>query len=281
MKRFFHYAIVTVVVFLLSSVFETASGQIIKGEVFLGGNLSQVDGDECFGYKRAGFSGGAGALIPITSFMDIGLEVLYNQKGAYKRDSISYSSSFTGSYNLKLHYVEVPLMLYLIDKERYSIGLGISYGRLVGLKECINGIDRGTGIGNGGLSWKNGYQGADLSDIKNLKQLNEVFYKTEGFHDTIQIPEWIANSTTYRNSDWNICADLRFRIYNGLHGEIRYQYSLKPIRTRLFYIDQNETTLQPEHSLRLQYNNQITFRIVYIFNEQRSKDNKKTQREML
>ncbi len=277
MKKFFRYAVTAIVFFMLSSSVGVVHGQIIKGEVFLGGNLSQVDGDQCYGYKKAGFSGGAGALIPITNYMDIGLEVLFNQKGAFKRDSLSYSSEFTGRYNLRLNYVEVPLMLYLIDKDRFSVGLGVSYGRLVGLKERINGIDRGTSVGDGNLSWKNGYQGSDLSNIKTFEQLNKVFYKTEGFHDSIQIPQWIANSTSYRNSDWSICADIRYRIYNGLHAELRYQYSIIPIRTRLFYRDPHENIIQPEHPLRVQYNNQITLRIVYIFNEQRSQVNKKTQ----
>ena len=58
--------------------------QIVKGEVFFGGNACQVDGDECFGFRRFGIHAGAGALIPIVSVnnftMDIGLEVLFNQK---------------------------------------------------------------------------------------------------------------------------------------------------------------------------------------------------------
>ncbi len=279
MKRFFRYTVAAIAVMVLSASFGTLHGQIIKGEVFLGGNLSQVDGDQCYGYKKAGFSGGAGALIPITNFMDIGLEVLFNQKGAFKRDSISYGSDYTGSYNLRLNYVEVPLMLYLIDKDKFSVGLGVSYGRLVGIKERINGIESGTGIGDGNLSWKNGYDGPDLGNIKDYDQLSSVFYKTQGFHDTIPISDWIANSTTYRHSDWGICADIRYRIYNGLHAELRYQYSLRPIRTRLFYLDPNENLIQPKHPLRLQYNNQITLRIVYIFNEQRSKVNKRIQQE--
>ena len=33
--------------------------QIIKGEVFLGANGCQVDGDECYGYKKFGFHAAA------------------------------------------------------------------------------------------------------------------------------------------------------------------------------------------------------------------------------
>ena len=53
--------------------------QIIKGELFVGGNATQVNGDECYRYRKYGVHAGAGALIPITNWMDVGLEVLFNQ----------------------------------------------------------------------------------------------------------------------------------------------------------------------------------------------------------
>lgn len=124
-------ALALLIIMPLSSL----KAQIIKGEVFLGGNACQVDGDECYGYKRFGLHAGAGALVPVTSFMDVGLEVLFNQKGAFKRDSIQYGSSFTHSYDLRLNYAEIPVMVYFTDKNKYSIGLGLSYGRIVGISE--------------------------------------------------------------------------------------------------------------------------------------------------
>ena len=88
----------------------------------------------------------------------------------------------------------------------------------------------------------------------------------------------IANSDSYRAHDFNICADMRVRLWEGIHAELRYQYSLMPIRTRLFYKDVNETLLKIDDSrvqpLQRQYNNSITLRVVYIFNEHRSKVNK-------
>ena len=67
--------------------------QIVKGEVFVGANTTQVDGDECYAFRRFGVHAGAGALVPITSWMDVGLEVLFSQKGAYKGDSSISASS--------------------------------------------------------------------------------------------------------------------------------------------------------------------------------------------
>ena len=96
--------------------------QIVKGEVFFGGNACQVDGDECYGFKKFGIHAGAGALVPIVSqqnfSMDVALEVLFNQKGAYKRDAYVSNSTYPYAYNLKLNYAEIPLMLYLTELGR-------------------------------------------------------------------------------------------------------------------------------------------------------------------
>ena len=244
--------------------------QIIKGEVFAGGILSQVDGDECYGFNKLGVHAGAGALVPITSFMDVGLEVLFSQKGAFKRDSITSNSTYPYAYNLKLNYAEIPLMLYLTDKDRYTIGLGVSYGRVVGLDEKNNGISTGIALGDGYLHWReNESSMPDISHIDDINKLDEVVHSV--FPDTIAISSVVANSNSYRANDFCICADLRVRLWEGIHAELRYQYSLRPIRTRMFYEDAN---LVLANQIRLQYNNSITLRVVYIFNERRSKANK-------
>ena len=51
-----------------------AKAQIVKGEVFFGGNMSQVDADGTIGYKKFGFNGGVGALVPIYSKGDFDIE---------------------------------------------------------------------------------------------------------------------------------------------------------------------------------------------------------------
>jgi len=249
--------------------------QIIKGELFAGGNLCQVDGDECYGYKKIGVHAGAGALIPLTNWLDVGLEVLFSQKGAFKRDSITYNSTYPHAYNLKLNYVEIPLMLYITDKNVVSAGVGVSYGRLVGLAELDDGqpstYDDGVtiGTGDGRLHWRSDDPNLpDISSIDDINELNRIAY--ENCPGITYVSEAVANSTTYRPDDWNICADLRFRIWKGLHLEARYQYSLRPLRYRMYYSDPNQTI---PNQIRKQYNNAITVRLVYIFNEHRSKAN--------
>ena len=247
--------IATLLLTLLLAIPALLHAQIIKGEVFLGANGCQVDGDECYGYKKFGVHAGA---------------------GAFKRDSITYNSTYPHAYNLKLNYVEVPLMLYITDKNSVSAGIGVSYGRIVGIDEKNDGISTGIGIGDGHLHWKENEENMpDISGVTNLDQLADIVYSS-GFHDTIPIPQVIANSNTYRPHDFNICANIRFRLWEGFHAEMRYQYSLRPIRTRLYYSNVTETL---PSQVRLQYNNTFTLRLVYMFNERRSKVNKEDMKK--
>jgi hypothetical protein len=277
MKRFRILALLLALTMTAPSLLHA---QIIKGEVFVGGNASQVDGDECFGFKKFGVHAGAGALIPLTSWMDVGLEVLFNQKGAYKRNAITSNSTFPYAYNLRLNYAEIPVMIYLTDKDAVSVGLGVSYGRLVGLTELKDGepFDYegvGIGVGDGQLHWREQADNLpDISHIASIDELNEIVVKQ--YPHATYISEVVANSNTYRPHDFNICADLRFRIWEGFHAELRYQYSLRPIRYRMFYEDSN---LVLANQIRTQYNNNITLRVVYLFNEHRSKANKEASKK--
>ena len=254
--------------------------QIIKGEVFVGGNACQVDGDECFGFKKFGVHAGAGALVPVytsqTVSLDLGLEVLFNQKGAYKKYAVVSNSTFPYAYNLKLNYAEIPLMFYVTDKDRYSLGIGVSYGRVVYLDEKQNGESTGIALGDGVLHWKeNEDQMPDIRRIDDINELDKVI-RAAGIPDTVLISSVVDNSHSYRAHDFNICASMRIRIWEGIHAELRYQYSLRPLRYRMFYEDANLTLA---NQIRTQYNNSVTLRVVYIFNEHRSKANKESSKE--
>lgn len=269
------HSIITLILAVLITTPALLHAQIIKGEVYVGANGCQVDGDECYGFKKFGVNAGAGALVPLTSWLDIGLEVQFSQKGAFKRDSITYNSSYPHAYNLKLNYVEVPLMLYVTDKKVISFGIGVSYGRLVYLSELIDGQPSsydgvGIGVGDGCLQWREDDENLpDISKVKDLEELAKIVYSVPRYSDSL-IPSVVANSNTYRPNDFNICAALRFRVWEGLHAEVRYQYSLQPLRTRLYYANISETL---PSQVRLQYNNSFTVKLVYIFNERRSKAN--------
>lgn len=65
----------------------------------------------------------------------------------------------------------------------------------------------------------------------------------------------------YKSDDFNILADIRFRLYKKFHFNLRYAYSLGKIRERTYTPD----NVSPW--TRKQYNNLVSFRLIYIFNE--------------
>lgn len=204
------------------------SAQRFKGAVIGGMNISQVDGDEVYGFKRVGGHIGLAAILPINNW-DITLETVFSQKGAYEKQQYIYylydttavpldSTLYTGEYNLRLNYVEIPLMVHYIDKERIGAGLGFSYGRLVSSSEKEHG---GT------------------------------------------IPPY-SDTIPFKKNDFSVLVDLQFRIWRQLKGNVRFSYSLVPVRERT-YTDVINQVKEPW--TRKQYNNLFTFRLIYVFNE--------------
>jgi hypothetical protein len=133
---------------LLITMAIPAKSQIIKGAVIAGANFAQVDGDEVFGYHRYGANLGLAAIIPFSKTWSVSLETLFSQKGSSqgaiyydeRKDSITGQINIlTGEYQLRMNYVEVPLIIRYTDKEIFSLGAGISYARLVSINEEEHG----------------------------------------------------------------------------------------------------------------------------------------------
>ncbi len=122
---------------------------------------------------------------------------------------------FTGEYDLRLNYVEIPVLVHFSDKGGITFGAGFSYSRLVGSKEIEHG------------------------------------------KDTISY----ANEFPFKDDDFSVIADIRFRVWKRLQGNLRYSYSLGSIRERTF------TNILGNSWTREQFNNTITFRVIYVFNE--------------
>lgn len=210
------------------SIFKSGlNSQIIKGEAFIGLNLSQVDGDKAYGYKRLGLHGGLGVIVPLYQkrdfSIDVALEVAFNQRGSRQRQQyLEDENGHTGEYNLYMNYFEVPLIFYFSDKQIASLGIGASYGRLVGLKE---------------------YEHGKLTDV-NLNYTGE---------------------DKYNINDFCVIADAKVRLYERLKLGVRFQYSMSKIRTRDFYKVNGEFDCT-----RDQFNNVVTARLIYVFNEDKS-----------
>lgn len=217
---------ILIIITVLTSL--QVSGQIIKGEAIAGINLSQVDGDEAYGFHKIRPNVGVGVMIPFgkKGKWDVTIETLYSLKGAYQKpqyiDTLNSGEVLTGEYKLHLNYFQIPALVLFTDKELITVGAGFSWGRLVGVKE-----------------WEHG-QRVDSTTLDN---------------------------GPYNKNDFSILGDLRIRIWKALKLNLRYEYSLVKIRTREF------TNRAGDSWTRNQYNNVITFRLIYVFNEQRSREN--------
>ena len=213
---------------LLFALCPSLHAQRFKGAVMGGMNISQVDGDEVYGYHRIGGQIGLAAILPLKKW-DITLETVFNQKGAFQKAQYEHwdydttfntidSTLYTGAYDLRLNYVEIPLMVHYTDKERYTVGIGFSYGRLVNFTEIEHG-------GN-----------------------------VPPYSDTVK----------FSKNDYSFLADLQIRVWKQLKFNIRFSYSMVALRERTYY---DVIYHLKDPWTRKQYNNMLTFRLVYVFNE--------------
>lgn len=220
---------------------ERSFSQHILGAVSAGINLSQVDGDEVYGFKKIGFNGGPSVIIPFgkDKKWSLTLELLFSQLGSKQRSVYSATDTiikkdslkFYDGYRLSLNYVQIPVIVHFTDKRFLAGGLGFQYGQLVGVTE---------------------YE--DYNDIRGFVRTNT----------TLQGP--------YSLGDFKVLADVRIRIFMGLWFNARYSYSILPIRTREF-----KNPFYGNTWLRKQYNNVITLRFTYIFNDILPDKNKKSK----
>ncbi len=204
-------------ILLFSSLFITRSvnAQAFLGALAFGGNLTQVDGDEMYGFKEIGFNAGVSAIYPFTDKWSMSIEASFVQKGSYQKYPPEDLGKALPYYDLRLNYLDVPVLVHYTDKGFLNFGLGLSWGRLVGVKE---------------IEWG----------------------------------ETVHSSTTkspYSMNDINGIVSIQIPIYKRLKFNFRYSYSFASIRTREY---ENQAG---EKWTRQQYNNILTFRVVYVFNE--------------
>lgn len=222
---------------LLCAVVLPVQAQLFKGEAIAGFNLSQVDGDEVYGFSKLGANAGMGVMLPLRfkgredTPWSLSMEMLWHQKGSYRKNYTNTNfcdtcppeipCDSTIKYRLDMHYVSLPIMLHYTDaRSGWTFGAGVSYNRLFHLREIENGIETASAL----------------------------------------------SASPYSLTDYSLVFDLRFRIYQRLKFNFRYEYSFVPIRIRTFYKPKfGQYDAEPWD--RKQYHNILIFRLIYVFNE--------------
>ena len=110
MKRLF---IVLIAVFALLG---KAQAQSFNAGVIAGATFCQVDGEEYAGFHQLGFTVGPYANLPFGEYLSGQMELKYSLLGAHSSDKEVREYGYN-SYSLRMHYVEIPLML------RFNLGV--------------------------------------------------------------------------------------------------------------------------------------------------------------
>ena len=210
MKKIFTFLLLLTTLCISHHVYS----QRIYGALSAGMNLTQVDGDEIYGYNHVGLNIGPSVIIPFTRDRKwtVTLELQYSRLGSYQKypDVDTLPRPY---YRLNLDYATIPVLVHFVDKKVVAAGVGFSYGQLVDVKEWEHGVRTQT---------------------------------------TLQGP--------YKKNDIDILADVKIRLWQRLWFNFRYAYSVARIRNRHY-----SNTYQTWD--RKQYNNVLTFRFTYVFNE--------------
>ncbi len=161
------------------------------GGLILGGNFSQVDGDNYAGYHKVGLNGGGIVYANLANHFAASMEILYSQKGS-KSNGVSAittngSTYDVQKYNINLNYAEVPLQLNYFDRRKSHFGGGFSISQIISSKETV--------------------------------ETNPAFPNP----DTL-------NNFKFKKTDLNFILGGSMHIWQGFFLNLRFQYSILPIR---------------------------------------------------
>ena len=124
------------------ALFGKAHAQSFNAGVIAGATFCQVDGDSYAGFHQLGFTVGAYANLPFGNYLSGQMELKYSLLGAHSSHKEESEYGYT-PYSLRMHYVEIPLML------RFNLGVfrvnfitleaGASIDVLMKTTEDVNG----------------------------------------------------------------------------------------------------------------------------------------------
>ncbi|MCX6282215.1 MAG: porin family protein [Bacteroidetes bacterium] len=113
--------------------------QKFNGGLLLGGNVSQVDGDDLEGYHKVGFQAGAYVNLRLSKHSSFQMEMEYFQKGSRKASNPDSGVS-DHSYLIRIHYLEIPVLYQYTFAKRVQAEIGPAIDVYLGSLEESDGI---------------------------------------------------------------------------------------------------------------------------------------------
>ena len=111
--------------------------QTFRASLLAGGNFSQIDGDQLFGYHQFGVNAGIRVVAVLNDRWRVGPEILFSQQGSRRNQNSANISSFD---RFDLNTLEIPLMVYFKDW-RLTAEAGFSYQNLFSYTVISSGGD--------------------------------------------------------------------------------------------------------------------------------------------
>lgn len=191
--------------------------RVFYGGLIAGANFAQVDGDYFAGYHKVGLNAGGIMYAQLAKHVALSIEILYAQKGS-KSDQVEFSP-----YNKS-----VILVKYGISANYAEIPLMINY------------FDKrkshcGVGVSYGRL--------VNSSENITVDSFNTLLHP----NFNILYP--------FKKDAFDFVAGAELHLWKGLFMNVRFQYSLLPIRTQL---------PPPTYARADQYSNLWSVRLMYL-----------------
>jgi hypothetical protein len=224
---------------LLSSIL-LSSAQVFKAEIIGGFNLTQFDGDQKIGYRKFGAHAGIGVMFPFN--------FKRNQENKPWAVSMEILFNQRGARARNLNYdPNDTINNYAQGKFEYLLRLNY-----VSLPLILHYTDRDRWTIGVGVAY------------------NRMFSSKEWEHDVLQTYDSVKRLNP---NDFTVLADVRCRIWQQLKFGLRFEYSMFSLRSRFFHY----TSKTPAQT-RKQYNNSLTFYLVFMLNEKKVERTKKEQK---
>jgi len=190
--------------------------KVFRGGVVAGVNFAQVDGDYFAGYHKIGLNAGGIVYAQLAKHVALSMELIYSQKG---------SKSNIGEPSLTLQNVFIA-----------KYGISANY---IELPIMINYFDKRKSHIGIGVSYSR------LINSKETLQIdsNNVIKNID-----------LNNKYPFVANNFDFLAGVDLNLWKGLFLNIRFQYSIIPMRTEI----------PPNYSRADQYNNLWVLRLMYL-----------------
>ena len=190
--------------------------RVFYGGLIAGANFAQVDGDYFAGYHKVGVNAGGIVYAQLAKHVALSMELLYSQKGS-KSNGPEASLTLPNTYILN----------YGINNDYAEVPVMINY------------FDKRKSHFGIGLSYSRLVSSNEVLQVDSLGDIHNIDLN-------IKYP--------FVKNNLDLLAGVELHLWQGLFLNIRFQYSVVPIRT----------DLPPDYARAYQYNNLWVVRLMYL-----------------